>query len=106
MSSAKIIHKHRYILNKLAKSNVKDRKKMLLNVPSQLFNVFRIICKLVSNGKVEIGKGKRHAQLAKTIGSSKLSGIKAISKQHGGAIASIIAGVLPFLLPLVSKLFK
>ena len=48
----------------------------------------------------------RHKNLADKIGKSKISSIKGIVRQNGGAIGSIIAGVLPFLTPLISKIFK
>ena len=79
---------------------------MLLNAPIQLFNVLKSLCKLVSEGKISLGKAKRHKGLATKIGKAKVSDIKRLSLQEGGAIGSILAGVLPFLKPLISKIFK
>ena len=39
MKQAKMINRNRYILSKLAKVNVKDRKAILTNAPSELFQV-------------------------------------------------------------------
>ncbi len=100
------LRKHRYILQKLAGASAVKRKKMLLNAPSQLFNVFKNLCQLVVDGHLKLGSAKRHKNLAKKIGTSSISAIKGMTRQHGGAIASIIAGVLPFVAPLISKIFK
>lgn len=79
---------------------------MLLDAPNQLFNVLKLLCKLVSEGRISLGKAKRHRGLATKIGTAKVSDIKRLSQQKGGAIGSILAGVLPFLTPLISKIFK
>ena len=106
LKSMRTVGKHRYILQKLSKASPTQRKTMLSNAPSQLFSVFKTICKLITGGHLNLGKAKRHKKLANKISSSKASSIKGMTKQHGGAIASIIAGVLPFLIPLISKIFK
>ena len=100
------IRKHRYILQKLASSKANQRKKMLLNAPTALFNVFKTLCKLVTDGHLQLGKAKRYKKLVAKIRDSKLAGIKELARQRGGAIASILGGILPFLAPLVSKIFK
>jgi hypothetical protein len=100
------IRKHRYILEKIVNAKPIARRKMLLRAPAPLFNVFKLLCKLITDGHVKIGKAKRHKALAKKIGTSNVKAIKAIAEQRGGALASIIGGVLPFLAPLISKVFK
>ena len=106
MNQLKSVKKHRYILQKLANVSAPKRKEMLRSAPGQLFNVFRTLCKLVSDGHLSLGKAKRYKKLAAKIGKSNVSTIKGIIQQNGGAIGSIIAGVLPFLTPLISKIFK
>ena len=106
MKQLKSVRKHRYILQKLSSVSAPKRKQILLNAPSQLFSVFKTLCKLISDGKLSLGKAVRHKNLADKIGKSKISSIKGIVRQNGGAIGSIIAGVLPFLTPLISKIFK
>ena len=100
------VRKHRYILKKIAQAKPAERKRMMISAPNQLFNVFKLLCNLVTGGQLNLGKAKRHAKLAKRIGSSTVSTIKGISQQHGGAIGAILAGILPFLTPLLAKLFK
>jgi hypothetical protein len=106
VKSLQSIRKHRYILQKLASAKPAQRKTMLLSAPTALFNVFKTLCKLVTDGYLQLGKAKRYKKLVNKIGKTKISGIKAIVKQQGGAIASILGGVLPFLTPLISKIFK
>ncbi len=78
----------------------------MANAPKQLFNVFKLLCTLITDGHLKLGKAKKHAKLAKKISTSAVTAIKGISQQHGGAIGAILAGVLPFLTPLLAKLFK
>ena len=106
VKAAESIKKHRYILHKISKASVKDRKNMLVNAPSKLFNVFKNICRLVANDQVDIGKAKKHRKFAQKVSSSKSSSIKAIVRHNGGALMSILSAVLPFIAPLVSKIFK
>ena len=100
------VRKHRYILQKLANCKTAERRKMILSAPSTLFNVFKTLCKLVTDGHLQLGRAKRYKNLVKKIGGTGGSDIKTLFKQKGGAIASILGGVLPFLTPLISKIFK
>ena len=106
VSTLKKIQKHRFILKKIADANPQTRKKMLIAAPTQLFTVFKLICKMVADGKVKLGKARRHRKLIDEFKNTKASAIKARSSQKGGAIGGIISAVLPFLAPLVSKILK
>ena len=106
LKSIQDVKRHRYILQKFSKSNAADRKKMILNAPPKLFNVFKTVCKLITDGHIAAGRAKKHSSFAKKVSSSKTSAIKGIVKQNGGALMSIISAVLPFLAPLVAKIFK
>lgn len=106
MNSLKKIQKHRFILKKIAEATPKVRRKMLLSAPSQLFTVFKLICKLIAGGELKLGKARGHRKLVEQCKNSKAASIKAISSQKGGAIGGIISAVLPFLTPLISKLLK
>ena len=85
----------------MAQSKSRDRKKMLLNAPNQLFSALKTICKLAVNGQLELGKAKRHQKTVEKISKTPIKSIKATVKQHGGIFASILAGVLPFLGPIL-----
>ena len=107
VNTLKKIQKHRFILKKIADAKPQTRKKMLLAAPTQLFTVIKLICKLVSDGKVKIGRAKKHRKLIDEFKNTKAPAIKAaLNTQKGGAIGGIISAVLPFLAPLVSKIFK
>ena len=100
------VKKHRYILEKLAKSRSRDRIKMLLNSPNQLFSVLKTLCKMVVDGKLQLGKAQRHQKTVEKISKTPIKTIKAAVKQQGGIFGSIIAGVLPFLGPIIKGLFQ
>lgn len=99
------LKRHRFILNKIAKAKGSKRAQMVNGAPLNLFSIFKIICSLVSKDQLKIGKAKRHRALISNFTTKTPSAIKA-SKQHGGAIGAIIAGVLPFLASLLSKVLK
>lgn len=99
-----MIKRNRYVLQKIAKSKPKDRKEIFKSAPIGIFNLFKKICKMILEGKCKIGKAKRHTSLVKRIAKSSAAGIKTLATQQGGAFAAILSAVLPFLIPLVSKL--
>ena len=105
-ASLKSVRQHRYILKKIANASAKDRKTMFKNAPNQLFSVIKTLFQLVSNGNLKLGKAQKHKKLAEKISTANLKTIKASARQGGGAIAAIIGGILPFLAPLIAKLFK
>ena len=102
----KKIKKHRFVLDQIAKAKTSERKKILSTAPNQLFTIFKHLCRYAGSGVISLGKAKRYQKVAKKFAKSKSSSIKALVKQQGGIIGSIIAGALPFLSPLISKIFK
>ena len=106
VSTLKKVQKHRFILKKIADAKPKTRKKMLMAAPTQLFTVFKLICKMAADGQIKLGRASRHRKLINEFKNTKASAIKALCNQKGGAIGGIISAVLPFLAPLVSKIFK
>ena len=100
------VRKHRYILKKIAAAKTKDRKKMLLEAPNQLFTVLRDLCQLVTGGHIKLGKAKRHGKLVNQISKGSAGTIKALAHQKGAGFGAIISGLLPILSPLISKIFK
>lgn len=106
IESLKKIQKHRFILRKIANAKPQARKKMLMAAPTPLFTVLKLICKLIVDGKVKVGRAKRHRKLINEIKGTNSSTIKTLSTQRGGAIGAILSAVLPFLSPLISKIFK
>lgn len=100
------INKHRYILQKIARSTPQKRKEMIRNAPTPFFTIVKDICKLVADGHLKLGKATKHSGFATSVSKKKGPAIKALARQKGGLIGSILAGTLPFLAPLLSKIFK
>ena len=101
-----IVKKNRYILQKLAKSKNKERKKMFKNAPPKLFQLLKTVSKMIISGKYNLGRAAKHSNLVRKIASSSVTGLKGIMNQEGGAFASILTAVLPLLGSLFSKLIK
>ncbi len=105
-----MINRNRYILSKLAKVNVKDRKAILTNAPSELFQVLNLILKMLADDKVKLSntqkeKIKKHKGLIRRSSDLKITAIKRMLKnQRGGFIPAIIAAALPLIGPLIKKL--
>lgn len=93
------------MLEKLSSVGASKRKKMLLKAPTQLFSVIKAICKLFMSGHLQSTSNKQQ-NIIKKLSTGKLATIKRTAQQKGGAIGSIIAAALPFLTPLIAKLFK
>ena len=105
LNAIKRVKKQQYILEKIAKSKSRDRRKMLNNAPNQLLSVFKTICKLVMDGKLQLGRAKRYQKTVEKVSKTPVKTIKATIKQQGsGIFGSIIAGVLPFLGPIIKGL--
>ena len=103
VNQAKLLKQHRYILQKLATSNEKNRRKILNNAPTELFRVLNLVFKLLDNGRLnlndrQINKIKKHKRLIRS--ASKLHGkdIKGkLTKQRGGALGTILSTFLPLI---------
>ena len=106
LNAIKRVKKQQYILEKLAKSKSRDRKKMLMNAPNQLFSVFKTLCQMVMDGQLQLGRAQRHQKTVEKLSKTPIRSIKANAKQQGGIFGSIIAGVLPFLGPIIKGLLQ
>ena len=101
VKQAKLLRQHRYILEKLASSERKDRRKILQNAPTELFKVLNIIFKLLDNKQLELTKYQhkkigKHKRLIRSASGLKGSHIKRkFSGQSGGALTTILSTVLP-----------
>ena len=107
VNQPKLLKQHRYILQKLATTNHKNRQQILKNAPSDLFKTLNLVFKLLHSDRLElsgqqINKIKKHKRLIRS--ASKLRGkdIKGkLTRQKGGALGSILATVLPILSGLI-----
>ena len=103
ITQAKLLKQHRYILEKLAKTDEKNRRKILNNAPKELFKVLNIIFKMLDNDRLnlttpQINKLKKHKRLIRSASKLKGNDIKAkLSKQRGGALGTILSAALPLI---------
>ena len=103
LTQAKLLKQHRYILEKLAKTDDKNRRKILNNAPKELFKVLNIIFKMLDNDRLnltvpQINKLKKHKRLIRTASKLKGNDIKGkLSKQRGGALGTILSAALPLI---------
>ena len=102
-----MIQQHRYILQKLATSNIKTRKAILENAPTTLFDVLGLIYKLLANNKLNLtGKHKskinKHKRVIRSTSRLNHKSIKTkLVRQRGGSLQQILSTVLPILGTLV-----
>ena len=103
VKQSQLLQRHRYILNKLANSSVKNRRTILKNAPTDLFKVLNLIFKLIADNRIELSKQqkikiKKHKRF---IRSTSRLGTKAIKgklvRQSGGSLPKILSTILPII---------
>ena len=110
VSQAKLIQRHRYILKKLAASDIKNRRKILKNAPPDLFKVLDLIFKLLENKKLTLSKKreletKPHRKLIRSTSKLTPTSIKTkMVRQTGGSLPKILATVLPIIGAIVKAI--
>ena len=111
VKQAKMLHKHRYILKKLAAVSIKDRRKIVKNAPNDLFKVLNLIFKLLQDDNLtlpvtaekSIKKHKRFIRSASRHDS--VNTIKSqLSRQRGGSFQKVLATVLPIISAIVKTI--
>ena len=104
------LRKHRFILEKLASSNLKNRKIILRNSPPELFRVLGLVFDMLANKRLDLNteqshKLKKHRRLIRSTSGLKGSGMKQkLVAQRGGALATILKTVLPVIGGLLQTL--
>lgn len=110
VNQAHLIRRHRYILKKLADSDIKNRKKILKNAPTDLFKVLEVIFKLLENKKLPLSKKreqqiKPHKQLIRSTSKLTPTSIKTkMVRQTGGSLPQILSTVLPIIGAIVKAI--
>ena len=103
VKQAEMLKKHRYILEKLATSDLKNRKIILKHSPAELFKVLGVVFDLIANKKLELDDKqhktlKKHGRIIRSTSALKGAGMKRkLIAQRGGALATILSTVLPIL---------
>ena len=110
MKHAKLLRQHRYILEKLATTNKKDRQTILKNAPSDLFKVLNLVFKLLNEKNLDLSQRQnraisKHKRLIRSASGLKGTQIKErLVKQRGGALSTILSAVLPVLGGLIQSI--
>ena len=103
LKQAQSIQKHRYILKKLADSDLKSRKAILMNAPTSLFTVLGLIFKLLDKNQLNLTnrvktKLTKHRRLIRQTSRLNSRAIKGkLSRQRGGSFKQILSTILPIL---------
>ena len=103
VKNTRLIQQHRYILEKLATSNIKTRKAILQNAPTTLFTVLGLIFKLLANNKLNLAsnhksKINKHKRVIRSTSRLNHKSIKTkLVRQRGGSLQQILSTVLPIL---------
>ena len=110
VSQAHLIQRHRYILKKLANSNIENRRKILKNAPTDLFKVLDLIFKLLEDKKMTLSKNselkiKPHRKLIRSTSKLTPASIKRrMVRQTGGSLPKILSTVLPIIGAIVKAI--
>ena len=110
VNQANLIQRHRYILKKLAASDIKNRRKILKNAPTDLFKVLDLIFKLLDNKKLTLSKKreqeiKPHRKLIRSTSRLTPASIKTkMVRQTGGSLPKILSTVLPIIGAIVKAI--
>ena len=103
VKNAQMIRQHRYILKKLATSDLKTRKTILQNAPTTLFTVLGLIFKLLADNKLNLtgnhkSKINKHKRVIRSTSRLNHKSIKTkLVRQRGGSLQQILSTVLPIL---------
>ena len=81
IGQARFLNQHRYILRRLARATLTERKKVLRPAPPQLFKALDIIFRLVANNQIPLSKKqeqaiKKHQRVIKSTANLKRAAIK------------------------------
>ena len=107
-----MINRNRYILQKLSKVSNANRRAILSNAPSELFQVINLIFRIFNNASTQLStknetKIKKHRQFIRSTSDLKASAIKRkLKNQKGGFWSALISAVLPIIAPIVKKVLK
>ena len=110
LKQARLIKQHRYILRKLATTNVKNRKLILKNAPSQLFQTLNLIFKLSSKNQLNLSeqqtkKIKRHSNTIRKTSKLSSGAIKRkLQNQKGGFLHAMLSAALPIIGSLIKAI--
>ena len=112
VKDAEMLKRNRYILQKLLKVNNSDRKKILSNAPSELFQVLNLIFRVLNDTNTQLSnenenKIKKHRRFIQSTSDLKASAIKRkLKNQRGGFWSALLSTALPIITPIIKKVLK
>ena len=112
VKDAEMLKRNRYILQKLLKVNNSDRKKILSNAPSELFQVINLIFRVLNDTNTQLSsknenKIKKHRRFVQSTSDLKASAIKRkLKNQRGGFWSALLSTALPIITPIIKKVLK
>ena len=105
-----LLKKHEYILERLATASSKERKIILENSPSEIFQVLTLIFRILSDQTIKLPQKhekniKKHRKFIQTTNDLNRKAIKRkLKSQRGGFLPAILSAALPIISGIIGKL--
>ena len=112
VKDAAMLKRNRPILQKLLKVSNADRKKILSNAPTELFQVINLIFRVLNDTNTHLSnknknKIKKHRRFIQETSDLKASAIKRkLKNQRGGFWSALLSTALPIITPIIKKVLK
>ena len=103
-----LLRKNQYILKRLASAKSKERKLILDNSPSELFQALSLILRILSDQKLphkdekNIKKHRKFIQNTRDLNQNAIN--RKLKSQRGGFLPAILSAALPLVSSLIGKL--
>ena len=112
VKQAEMLKRNKYVLQKLSRVNNAERRKILSNSPSELFQVMNLIFRILNDTNIALSTKqenmiKRHKKFIQSTSDLKASAIKRkLKNQRGGFWSALLSTALPIITPIVKKILK
>ena len=112
VKDAAMLKRNRPILQKLLKVSNADRKKILSNAPTELFQVINLLFGVLNDTNTQLSnknenKIKKYCRFIQSTSDLKASAIKRkLKNQRGGFWSTLLSTALPIIAPIVKKVLK
>lgn len=107
LKNTRLIKQHMHTLRTLSKVGRSTRLNILKKAPNTLFKVLEVLFRNCISGVIPIHAKdlKRHRLFMKRNSNRSVSAIKGHVIQNGGALSLLLAGLIPVIGNLLSKIF-
>ena len=105
-----LLRKNGYLLKRLATARAKERKIILDNSPSELFQALNLILRILSDEKLKLPQKdekniKKHRTFIRHTKDLKQNAInRKLKSQRGGFLPAILSAALPLISGIIGKL--